>query len=76
MRKMTPETFELAFILLAGTLAFAILAREAHVWWLDRHERKSLKAIKQMEGRYYRDMKADAVKYVEELYSSGKGERP
>jgi hypothetical protein len=69
------ETFELAFILLAGTLAFAILAREAHVWWLDRHERKSLKAIRQLENRYYEDMKADAVRYVEEFYGSGKGER-
>lgn len=36
---------------IAGTIAIAILAREAHVWWLNRQERREQEAIARLEAR-------------------------
>jgi hypothetical protein len=57
-------------IYVAGTIAIAILAREAHVLWLGRQERK---AIERMEERYWQEMKDSALDEAEAiLKESGK----
>lgn len=57
---------------IAGVIAIAILAREAHVWWLNRRERKTME---RMQERYWQEVTDEAVQYVEDLYS-GKVDRP
>lgn len=52
-------------VFVVGTLAFAVLARNIHVWWMERMDRK----------RYYKNIARDAVRYAEDLYS-GKVDRP
>lgn len=49
---------------IAGVIAIAILAREAHVWWLNRQERK---AIERMEERYWQEMTEDALDEAEAI---------
>lgn len=69
MREQMDYTIvESAFIIIGGTLILAILFREAHEWWLTRDVRRSQKAIRQLQKRYYDEMKDNAVKYAENLY--------
>ncbi len=56
-------------IYVAGAIAIAILAREAHVWWLNRQERKT---FQRMEERYWQEMTEDAVDEAEAILKEAK----
>ena len=58
------DMLRFACIFMGGTLAIAILVREAHVWW---EERKSLKAARQWKAQYYAEMARDAVQEAEQF---------
>lgn len=48
----------IAGVLVVGTLAFAVLARNVHVWWIERQERKDRE---RMEERYWQEMTDEAL---------------
>lgn len=59
------EMVQFSIIFLGGSLAIAILLREAHVWWLNREERKSLAEAKKSEDEYYEGLKQSLLSFQE-----------
>jgi hypothetical protein len=48
----------IAGVLVVGTLAFAVLARNVHLWWIEQQERKDRE---RMEERYWQEMTDEAL---------------
>lgn len=58
------ETVHDILIYFAGSVAIAILLWQAHLWWIERQERKT---VERMEARYWQEITDKAIEEAESI---------
>lgn len=54
-------------IYFSSAAAIAVLLWQGHLWWQERHERRSLKAIQQLEDEHYAGLHEALLRHVDAL---------